>query len=208
VELAEDWLEAAADLLFALPSAVRRVWCGKVSHRRATGSREPPWWAKGDLNPHPLAGTWPSTMRVCLFRHSPLFYALNLRNAVLSGCSRSIPAAEVATDSANGACGHWKQLSRKPFRISYWISHLSCGRELSLAGFTIGYGEFCGLPPRVPVRTFRPPGLWRRRPAAAGRVSTSIPAHLHRGRRRRVILPDSSKPGRVACRPSVLVRHH
>ena len=29
-------------------------------------------WAKGDLNPHPLAGTWPSTMRVCLFRHSPL----------------------------------------------------------------------------------------------------------------------------------------
>jgi hypothetical protein len=30
-------------------------------------------WAKRDLNPHPLAGTWPSTMRVCLFRHSPLF---------------------------------------------------------------------------------------------------------------------------------------
>jgi aldo/keto reductase family protein len=35
-------------------------------------------WAKGDLNPHPLAGTWPSTMRVCLFRHSPLRYTLKL----------------------------------------------------------------------------------------------------------------------------------
>jgi hypothetical protein len=53
------------------------------------------WWAKGDLNPHPLAGTWPSTMRVCLFRHSPMpqmqapaslppDYTLNVRTHFLS----------------------------------------------------------------------------------------------------------------------------
>jgi hypothetical protein len=36
-------------------------------------------WAKGDLNPHPLTGTWPSTMRVCLFRHSPLLTPSTMR---------------------------------------------------------------------------------------------------------------------------------
>jgi hypothetical protein len=29
------------------------------------------WWCRrGDLNPHALAGTSPSSWRVCLFRHS------------------------------------------------------------------------------------------------------------------------------------------
>jgi hypothetical protein len=29
-----------------------------------------PWCRRGDLNPHALAGTSPSSWRVCLFRHS------------------------------------------------------------------------------------------------------------------------------------------
>jgi hypothetical protein len=44
-------------------------------------------WAKGDLNPHPLAGTWPSTMRVCLFRHSPI-----LQMQALVSCRRTTPS--------------------------------------------------------------------------------------------------------------------
>src|SRR5829696_6613910 len=44
--------------------------CGRPDNGLAVPGLQ---WAKGDLNPHPLAGTWPSTMRVCLFRHSPLF---------------------------------------------------------------------------------------------------------------------------------------
>ena len=28
------------------------------------------WCRRGDLNPHALAGTSPSSWRVCLFRHS------------------------------------------------------------------------------------------------------------------------------------------
>jgi hypothetical protein len=36
------------------------------------GLAVPPQLGEGGLEPPPLAGTWPSTMRVCLFRHSPL----------------------------------------------------------------------------------------------------------------------------------------
>jgi hypothetical protein len=50
-----------------------------------------------------------------------LAYALNLRKAVLPGCSGSIAAAEIATDTANDLSGYWKQLSGKLFRIRFWI---------------------------------------------------------------------------------------
>jgi hypothetical protein len=40
-----------------------------------------------------------------------LVYALNLRKAVCSGRSGSIGAVQVATDTANGVYGDWKQLS-------------------------------------------------------------------------------------------------
>jgi hypothetical protein len=45
--------------------------------------------------------------------------ALNLRKAVLYGCSGSIAAVQVATDATIGVPGYWKQLSRKPFRIRF-----------------------------------------------------------------------------------------
>jgi hypothetical protein len=41
------------------------------------------WWCRrGDLNPHALAGTSPSSWRVCLFRHFDSDYHFN-RSAIL-----------------------------------------------------------------------------------------------------------------------------
>jgi hypothetical protein len=42
-----------------------------------------------------------------------LAYALNLRKAVLSGCSGSIAAVQIASDAANCVSGDWKQLGGK-----------------------------------------------------------------------------------------------
>lgn len=81
-----------------------------------------------------------------------LAYALNLRKAVLSGCSGSIAAAQVAPDAANGVSGYWKQLSRKPFWIRFRISSRRCGLFLPvLVSRTVTLGEMTELDPVTPV---------------------------------------------------------
>jgi hypothetical protein len=52
----------------------------------------------------------------------PCAYALNLRKRVLSSCSGSIAAVQVAADAANAGSGYSKQLSRNAFRIRFRIS--------------------------------------------------------------------------------------
>jgi transposase len=41
-----------------------------VDHGFDAGASTSHWCRRGDLNPHALAGTSPSSWRVCLFRHS------------------------------------------------------------------------------------------------------------------------------------------
>ena len=60
------------------------------------------WCRRGDLNPHALAGTSPSSWRVCQFRHSDVVSGLS-RTAV-NLPAPSLPAAGLGTGSAR-----WKK---------------------------------------------------------------------------------------------------
>jgi hypothetical protein len=94
------------------------------AHNTRTRSPAPPrrrlgvpgysWWAKGDLNPHPLAGTWPSTMRVCLFRHSPMLQM----QALVSPAARLHPQRPNAISTGSPLARISTQLVRRKVQVN------------------------------------------------------------------------------------------
>jgi hypothetical protein len=112
---------------------------------------------EGGLEPPPPCGDMALNHARLPVPPLALVYTLNLRKRVLSGCSESIAAAQVATDAANRGSGYSKQLSRTHFGSGFgsalWLIYPdACVRQRNAPGEMTRLRErHPGIQPRAPL---------------------------------------------------------